>query len=51
MSVFAPVIGPKVSGSAWQGRWSVWLKQVSAGSEGFGSRLWKKFSFLLDWNR
>jgi hypothetical protein len=40
-------VGLKVSGSTWQGRWSVWLRQLLAGSEGFGSQLRKKFPFLL----
>jgi hypothetical protein len=44
-------VSSQVSGSvAWQGRWSVWLKRMSAGSEGFGLQLRKKFSFLLGWN-
>jgi hypothetical protein len=45
-------VGSQVSGSvAWPGRWSVWLRQLSAGSEGFGSQLRKKFPFLFGSNR
>jgi hypothetical protein len=42
--------GSHVSSSvALQGRWSLWLRWMSAGLEDFGSQLWKKFPFLLDW--
>jgi hypothetical protein len=45
-------VGSQVSGSvAWQGSWSPWMRRMSAGSEGFGSQLRKKFPFWLGWNR